>query len=96
MIDKEQVLKLAKLSMVEFTENQLAAITADLENMVNFTSSLSNFTENVAELKLPEEPINAFRPDELFTFDVSRDELLQESKSVDDGFFKIPKSIEGR
>lgn len=96
MIDKNQTLKLAKLSMLEFTETELNTITEDLSNIITFASDVQNCAVDCANLKATPEPINAFREDEIVKFDISRDELLQESKTTEDGFFKIPKSIKGR
>jgi len=96
MIDKEQALKLAKLSMIEFADDELNAIADDLSNIISFAGTIQNCNADVSSFNNSTEPINAFREDEIFKFDVTREDLLRESKTTEDGFFKIPKSIKGR
>ena len=85
--------KLAHLSRLYFTEEEMKAFTADLQNMVSFVDKLNELdTTGVEPVLHMGDAVNALREDEV-KGSVSRDEALLNSPIKDSQFFKVPTVI---
>ena len=85
--------KLAHLSRLYFTEEEMKMYTADLQNMVSFVDKLNEVdTTNVEPILHMGDAINALREDKVIG-SVSRTEALLNAPIKDDAFFKVPTVI---
>ncbi len=92
----ELVEKLAHLSRLYFTEEEMKAYTADLQNMVSFVDKLNEIdSTGVEPLLHMGDAINALREDEL-KGSVTREEALLNSPIKDGQFFKVPTVLKKR
>jgi aspartyl-tRNA(Asn)/glutamyl-tRNA(Gln) amidotransferase subunit C len=90
MIDREQVLHVAKLARLELTEDEVGRMAAEL-------SSVLAHIEKIAELKLDDVPptshvvevANALRPDEVRP-SLPREVALDQAPAVQDDGFLVP------
>jgi aspartyl-tRNA(Asn)/glutamyl-tRNA(Gln) amidotransferase subunit C len=90
MIDREQVLHVAKLARLELTEEEVARMATEL-------SGVLGHIETIGELSLDDVPAtshvveveNALRPDEVQP-SLPRDVALANAPAVQDGGFLVP------
>jgi aspartyl-tRNA(Asn)/glutamyl-tRNA(Gln) amidotransferase subunit C len=90
MIDREQVLHVAKLARLELTEEEVARMATEL-------SGVLGHIEKIGELSLDDVPAtshvveveNALRPDEVQP-SLPRDVALANAPAVQDGGFLVP------
>jgi aspartyl-tRNA(Asn)/glutamyl-tRNA(Gln) amidotransferase subunit C len=90
MIDREQVLHVAKLARLELTEEEVARMATEL-------SGVLGHIEKIGELSLDDVPAtshvveveNALRPDEVKP-SLPRDVALANAPAVQDGGFLVP------
>ncbi|MER3498998.1 MAG: Asp-tRNA(Asn)/Glu-tRNA(Gln) amidotransferase GatCAB subunit C [Chitinophagaceae bacterium] len=85
--------KLARLSRLQFQQEEKEEIRKDLEKMIGFISKLNELdTTGVKPLMHMSDEINVFREDEAKSF-TSREEALKNAPLHDGIFFKTPKAI---
>lgn len=85
--------KLAHLSRLYLTEEEMVGFTADLQNMVSFVDKLNELdTTGVEPVLHMGDAINALREDEV-KGSASREEALFNSPIKDNQFFKVPTVI---
>lgn len=76
MISKEEVLKLAKLACLEFSDEELDRIIKDMDDIIAFADTINHSVEGDAEkirnISKTATPVEQFRED-----------VVQESLSVD-------------
>ena len=85
--------KLAHLSRLYFTEEEMQGYTADLQNMISFVDKLNEVdTTGVEPVLHMGDAVNALRDDEV-KGSVSREEALLNSPIKDNQFFKVPTVI---
>ena len=85
--------KLAHLSRLYFTEEEIKEYTADLQNMISFVDKLNELdTTGVKPILHMGDAINALR-DDVVQGSVSREEALLNSPIKDSQFFKVPTVI---
>jgi aspartyl-tRNA(Asn)/glutamyl-tRNA(Gln) amidotransferase subunit C len=90
--DVEYVSELARL---KFSEDKLNMFTHDLNDILGYVNKLSELdTDNVEISVNPVYIENAFREDELEE-SLDREEVLKNAPERQDGYFKVPKVIEG-
>jgi aspartyl-tRNA(Asn)/glutamyl-tRNA(Gln) amidotransferase subunit C len=76
MISKEEVLKLARLARLEFTDEQLEKIIKDMDDIIAFADTINNSVEGDAE-KIRNVSSSA-TPAEEFREDVVKESLPNE------------------
>lgn len=93
-ISKEDVKRVAELSKLTFSEedlttitNQLVSITDMMENLDNVDTTGVPFTSNVTE------EFNVYRTDEVVK-GVGRDALMSNVPEKQDGYIKVPAMID--
>jgi aspartyl-tRNA(Asn)/glutamyl-tRNA(Gln) amidotransferase subunit C len=93
MIDRETVLKVAYLSRLELTEDEVELFSKQLKDIIGFVEKLNELdTENVVpfyELIDVETPLREDIPHE----SLSQEEALKNAPQKDKGFFVVPRVI---
>jgi len=95
MIDREQVLHVARLARLQLTEDEVLKMSAEL-------SAVADYIEKIAELDLDGVPAtthvvevsNALRPD-VVQQSLPRDVAFENAPSIADGGFRVPSPQAG-
>ena len=77
MVDREEILKIATLSKLFVSEEELPKLTTDMEQMIAFADTINNVC-------------NVLREDEVVP-SLDRDKILGNAKDIDDGHFLVKK-----
>ncbi len=93
-IDKSTVERLAKLSQLEFSEEEKIEMVEDFKKMVGFVDTLKEVnTEGVKPLThVNEEVINVLREDKVGGMLSSKD-ALKNAPEKDSSYIKVPKVV---
>lgn len=93
-ISKEEVLHVAKLARLKFTDDEAEALAKDMENIIGFANKLNELdTEGVVPTAHAIPMSNAFREDVVKpSFD--RETMLANAPSQEDGGYTVPKVVE--
>ncbi len=93
-IDIKTIEKLASLSKLSFTEEELDLISKDMSKMVDFINQLDEIdTEGVEPLIHVNEGFNNWREDEIREM-LDQKEALSNSPIKDSTYFKLPKVLD--
>ncbi len=93
-ISDNDVLHIAKLARLKLADNEIASYKKNLQEILDFANTINNVnTENINETIGVNENYNVFRKDEIKQEESSKDELLANAPSQDEGMFRIPKVI---
>jgi len=85
--------KLANLSRLYFTEEEMKGYTSDLQNIISFVDKLNEVdTTGIDPVLHMGDAVNALRDDEI-KGSVSREDALLNSPIKDNQFFKVPTVI---
>lgn len=94
-LTREEVLHIAKLSRLEFTEEEIAKFQTDLDNILNYVDELSQVdTENVEPLVQVNHLTNSFREDTV-RGSLTQKESMLNSPSQEEGMLVVPKVVGG-
>lgn len=92
-IGRDEIIHIAKLSMLNLSEKEIERYTTDMQEILGYAEMINNLdTSNIDETIGATTQKNVFRKDEIKEFK-TRDELLQNAPSQDEGMFRIPKVI---
>ena len=93
-IDKSTVDRLARLSKLEFSENEKVEMVEDFKKIVGFVDKLKEVdTEGVKPLIYVNEGVtNVLRKDEVKGM-LTREEALQNAPVKDSSYIKVPKVL---
>ena len=93
-VSRDDIIHIAKLSRLEFTDEELEKYTKDLDNIVNFANTLSEIdvsgvkpTNHILDIK------NVFRKDEVKP-SYDRDLILKNAPTKAGGCVSVPKVVE--
>lgn len=93
-VSRDDIIYIAKLSRLEFTDEELEKYTKDLDNIVNFANTLSEIdvtgvkpTNHILDIK------NVFRKDEVKP-SYDRDLILKNAPTKAGGCVSVPKVVE--
>lgn len=93
-VSREEILKIAKLSKLEFSEQELDKFTNDLSNIVDFANQLANIdVEDVKPTAHILDIQNVFKEDEIKP-SYLREEILKNAPSAQGGCISVPKVVE--
>jgi len=93
-IDIKTIEKLASLSKLNFSEEELYLISKDMSKMVDFINQLDEIdTEGVDPLIHVNEEFNNWREDEIREM-LDQKEALSNSPIKDSTYFKLPKVLD--
>jgi aspartyl-tRNA(Asn)/glutamyl-tRNA(Gln) amidotransferase subunit C len=90
MIDREQVLHVARLSRLELSDDEVGKMAAELSTVLGHIEKISELSlDDVPPTSHVVEVANALRPD-VPTPCLPRDVVLSEAPAVQDGGFLVP------
>ncbi|MEK7621182.1 MAG: Asp-tRNA(Asn)/Glu-tRNA(Gln) amidotransferase subunit GatC [Patescibacteria group bacterium] len=93
-ISKDEVMHLASLSNISLTDEEVASMQADLENILNYVSQLESIDTDGVE---PTYQVNGLqnidRADEIIDYGVTREQLLEVVPEKLDDQIKVPEVI---
>ena len=93
-VEENTVKEIAHLARLEFENEDLKKMQADMNNMIGFVNKLNELnTDGVEPLIYMNEEENVLRSDEVKT-EISQKEALQNAPKKDSDYFKAPKVIE--
>ena len=86
MVTREEILKIAKLSKLSVTEEELDGLTAAMGEIIAFADTINAAGAAAGEFDNINNLQNAFREDEVVP-SYPRDEILKNVDGGEDGFF---------
>ena len=93
-ITKDDVKKIASLSKLEFTDQELEKFTKQLEDIMNMSHQLSKInTDGFKRTINVTDAVNIMRED-VAEKGVDRSELMENVPEHEDGFIKVPAIID--
>lgn len=93
-ITKEEVRKIAALSKLEFSDEELETFTSQIEDIMNMAHHLSSVdTENVKPTINVTDAVNIMRGD-VAQKPTDRKELMKNVPEHEDGFIKVPAILD--
>ena len=90
MVTCEEILKIAKLSKLSVTEEELDGLTAAMGEIIAFADTINAAGAAAGEFDNINNLQNAFREDEVVP-SYPRDEILKNVDGGEDGFFPVRK-----
>ena len=90
MVTREEILKIAKLSKLSVTEEELDGLTAAMGEIIAFAETINAAGAAAGEFDNINNLQNAFREDEVVP-SYPRDEILKNVDGGEDGFFPVRK-----
>ena len=92
-ISRDEIIHIAKLAMLNLNEQEIDNYTKDMQEILGYAEMINNLdTSNIDETIAATEQKNVFRKDEVIE-SKSREDLLQNAPSQDEGMFRIPKVL---
>lgn len=89
-LKESDVRKLASLARLKLTDEEVATIGPQLQNILGFVEQLTSLeTEDVEPMTTALDVDNRWRPDEVSP-GLSNEEALRTAPATDDGFFLVP------
>ena len=90
MVTREEILKIAKLSKLSVTEEELDGLTAAMGEIIAFADTINAAGAAAGEFDNINNLQNAFPEDEVVP-SYPRDEILKNGDGGEDGFFPVRK-----
>jgi aspartyl-tRNA(Asn)/glutamyl-tRNA(Gln) amidotransferase subunit C len=94
MIDRDQVLKIAKLARLKLSEEEIKQFTGQLGDIFDFVKQLDKVDTSKVDPTCFVEPQHDPMRDDVEKPSFSQEEALRNGPKVKNGFFAIPKVIE--
>lgn len=93
-ITENEIVHIGKLARLNLTEQEIKRYTSDMQEIIGYAEMINNLdTSEIDETIGVVEQKNVFRKDEIKNFGASKEELLSNAPSQDEGMFRIPKVI---
>ncbi|MFZ3009874.1 MAG: Asp-tRNA(Asn)/Glu-tRNA(Gln) amidotransferase subunit GatC [Candidatus Microsaccharimonas sp.] len=93
-ISHDDVQYLAQLSSLQLTDDEIAPLTADLENIVGYIKQLDELdTSGVEPTYQVTDLENVWRTDEVDTYGLVRDDLIKLAPQQEADQIKVPKVL---
>ncbi len=90
MIDKNEVKHIAKLSRLEFSEEEIERFSKELSSIVDYVNKMQSLNlDNVEMTYSTSEAVNVFRSDDEVDEKDYRDEILSSAPESEDGYIKV-------
>lgn len=94
-ITKDTVKKLAKLSSIGLSDQEVNVMTEELTSIVGFVEALQSVDITDVEPTFQVTGLqDAFRADEVAPVTLSREELLANAPDQQDGYIKVPRVLQ--
>lgn len=92
-VSKEEIIHIANLACLNLSNEEIEKYANDISDILEFAEIVNNVnTENIKETIGTNGEYNVFRKDEVKT-SLSREDILKNAPSYDEGMFRIPKVI---
>lgn len=92
-ITKNEIIHIAKLAMLNLSDAEIERYTNDMQEILGYAEMINNIdTSEINETIGATEQKNVFRKDEVNQLE-TKEELLSNAPSQDEGMFRIPKVI---
>jgi len=89
-VTKEEILKIANLSKLWVSEEELEELTHDMGEIIAFADTINSVSESVEEFDNINHLSNVFRADEVVP-SYPREKILQNVEGGEDGYFPVKK-----
>jgi aspartyl-tRNA(Asn)/glutamyl-tRNA(Gln) amidotransferase subunit C len=90
-ITRKDIEKLAHLSRLELTEEELVAMESDMNKMLQFVDKINALNlEGIEPLAYMSDEVNVLRADEVKQ-DISHEDALKNAPDKDTDYFRVPK-----
>jgi aspartyl-tRNA(Asn)/glutamyl-tRNA(Gln) amidotransferase subunit C len=96
MIDREQVLKIAKLAKLQLSETEIVSFTKQLGSIIDFVKQLDSVDTAEVEPTCFVEPLHDPTRGDTERPSLPQEETLRNGPKVKKGFFAVPKVIDGK
>jgi aspartyl-tRNA(Asn)/glutamyl-tRNA(Gln) amidotransferase subunit C len=94
-IGTDEVLHLAKLAKIGLTPEEAESMAVELERIVEFVEQLQEVkTENLPATNQVTGLSDVWREDEVVSSQVTRQELLKNAPSTEEGYIKVKRVLE--
>lgn len=94
-IDRDEVLKVARLARLELGEEEVGRLQKDLVAILDYVEKLEELdvsgVEPLAQPVPVELPMRGDRPEKSLT----RDDVLANAPEEEEGMFRVPRAVEG-
>jgi aspartyl-tRNA(Asn)/glutamyl-tRNA(Gln) amidotransferase subunit C len=92
-ITKEEIIKLSKLARIGLTENEVNSLEKEMSAILEYVETLKDVNvDGVIPTSQVTGLVNSCREDKIYKSAITRDELLANAPSSDNGFIKV-KSV---
>ena len=92
-ISEQEVRKIAELSRLSLSSDELKKRTEDMNNILNYMDTLNEIdTDNVEELYNVNDMINPLR-DDTFEQSLEKKDVLKNSPSSNDDYIEVPLTV---
>ena len=93
-IKNEDIMHIAKLSMLNLSENEVEKYRENMQDIVEFANTINELnTEGIEEAAFATEASNVFRKDEVKS-SFNREELLKNAPSSNGEAYSLPSMME--
>lgn len=92
MITREEILKIANLSKLWVDEDELDALTRDMQEIIAFADTIGSASAGDEDFDGIGGLANVFRPDEVVP-SCSREDILLNVSGGEDGYFPVKKRM---
>jgi aspartyl/glutamyl-tRNA(Asn/Gln) amidotransferase C subunit len=89
-VTKEEILKIANLSKLWVSEEELESLTHDMGEIIEFANTINSVSDSMEEFDNINNLSNVFRPDEVIP-SYPREKILQNVNGGEDGYFPVKK-----
>lgn len=93
-ITKKDIEHVAKLSRLNFTEEEIEKFTSDMTSIIGFVDKLNELDTTNVEPTAHVIPINNVFREDVIKPSFDREKILQNAPSEKDGCFLVPKIVE--
>ena len=94
IVNRDEIIHIAKLANLNLTDDEINQYAKDLNDILEFAEVVNSVnTDEIKETVGINGEYNVFRKDEIKQ-SISRDELLKNAPSQEDGMFRIPKVLQ--
>jgi len=92
-LTREEVLKVAKLSMLEFKESEIMGLQSELNDILEFVSKLDEANvEGIEPMTQVNDIYNSFREDKIVK-SLTKEEAIKNAPDKVDGTFAVPRTV---
>lgn len=94
MIQREEVLKIAKLAKLSVEDDEIDKLTLDMSSIIEYADAINNVFEEAMEFDNINNISNAFNED-IVVESYDRDEILKNREGGEKGYFVVKKVLRG-